>query len=164
MNEKLTKDHITNKLKEALLEYEKDKNVEMSLHVQQKIDNRNQEGPWDNEPDKFSFIDEVTKLECIILRSKLGSLCGYVVFPEGKDLDIDLLEVHGGVTYSDYNSLCDNKYCIGFDCAHYSDWSPYMMSRLFANEANATYKDIEFVKAECIKLAKQLYDLRESKK
>lgn len=180
MNEELTKDHITitNKLKKASLEYKKDKDdwveVEPKIELYSfeedfkalkkafKEGKTIHKGPWDNEPNEFSFIDEVTKLECIILRNmELGHLCGYVVFPEGKDYDLDSLSVHGGVTYSDYQSRCDNKYCIGFDCAHYDDWSPYIMFRLFSNSVDSTYKDIEFVKAECIKLAKQLYDLRE---
>jgi hypothetical protein len=35
-------------------------------------------GPWDNEPDKAQWIDEATGLDCLIVRNKMGSLCGYV--------------------------------------------------------------------------------------
>jgi hypothetical protein len=168
MNEKLTKDDLTNKFKKSLLSLKNRGSVdEMAImYWQEMIDNRSQPGPWDNEPDELSFVEEVTKLECLILRNLLfGSLCGYIVFPEGKDLDTDLLEVHGGVTHSNFSShpLHSSKYCIGFDCAHAYDWSPYAMSQTFAEETFSTYKDIEFVKAECRKLAKQLYDLKEKK-
>lgn len=38
-------------------------------------------GPWDSEPDIVSWTDEVTGLECLIVRTSLGSLCGYVGVP-----------------------------------------------------------------------------------
>ncbi len=173
MSNKLTKDDITNKMKEELLSLKNQeivdgRGIRVIMGMQEMIDNRSQTGPWDNEPDELSFVDEVTKLECLILRNPMfGSLLGYVVLPEGKNLDIDtdLLKVHGGVTYSDFSPypLHNSKYCIGFDCMHAYDWSPCAMSQRFAKETGSTYKDIEFVKAECKKLAKQLYDLKEKK-
>lgn len=35
-------------------------------------------GPWDAEPDKVQWIDEETGLDCLIVRNRLGALCGYV--------------------------------------------------------------------------------------
>jgi len=40
-------------------------------------------GPWDGEPDKRQWQDEATGLPCLIVRTTLGHLCGYVGVPEG---------------------------------------------------------------------------------
>lgn len=40
------------------------------------------EGAWSQEPDKVVWIDEVTKLDCMLLRNDLGTWCGYVGVPE----------------------------------------------------------------------------------
>lgn len=48
--------------------------------------------------------------------------CGYIYIPaiNAKYVNTDLLQVHVGVTYSEYTA--DRKYfVIGFDCAHYGD-------------------------------------------
>lgn len=36
------------------------------------------QGPWMEEPDQLEWIDPETKLNCLIRRSPLGALCGYV--------------------------------------------------------------------------------------
>lgn len=83
-------------------------------------------GEWDGEPDKIQWRDEATGLPCLIVRSPLGALCGYVGVTNahawhGKDYSdaigtcsddcsdgyhyghaIDsLIRVHGGLTFSD---------------------------------------------------------------
>ena len=35
-------------------------------------------GPWNSEPDKVVWVDPETGLDCMIIRSRSGSLCGYV--------------------------------------------------------------------------------------
>lgn len=35
-------------------------------------------GQWDNEPDKVQWIDDTTGLDCLIVRTHRGNLCGYV--------------------------------------------------------------------------------------
>lgn len=35
-------------------------------------------GPWQDEPDKKQWRDEATGLPCLIVRNRLGALCGYV--------------------------------------------------------------------------------------
>jgi len=66
------------------------------------------DGPWNNEADKVSWIDNETGLGCIMLRQKNGTISGYVgVSPEhplfGYEADavpVDVSNtVHGGVTY-----------------------------------------------------------------
>ncbi len=78
-------------------------------------------GEWDDEADKVQWTDEETGLPCLIVRSSLGALCGYVGVPTshpwfGLDYedctlsecpdkqcshDVDSeLEAHGGITFS----------------------------------------------------------------
>jgi hypothetical protein len=74
-------------------------------------------GPWDDEPDKIQWVDRETGLDCLIVRNRLGALCGYVGLPpehpcHGADYDAvrrpeddedgyDYIDVHGGLTYAD---------------------------------------------------------------
>ena len=77
------------------------------------------DGPWQEEPDKLQWIDEQTGLDCLIVRNRLGALCGYVGVPPehswhgrdygdgGDDEEEDspsALDVHGGLTFS---ARCD---------------------------------------------------------
>lgn len=124
-------------------------------------------GPWDNEPDRVDF--ESNGYAAFGLRGPSGAWCGYVGVPEshpmyGKDmLDIEA-DVHGGVSYTEKCSgaIChipapgmpDEVWWIGFDTAHYMDLSPQ------DNQTHeGTYKDIGYIIAECIRLAKQLKEL-----
>ena len=52
------------------------------------------DGPWQSEPDKRQWTDQATGLPCLIARSMLGCLCGYVGISPGHPL-------HG----VDYNGL-----------------------------------------------------------
>jgi len=87
---------------------------------------------------------------CIIKRNSLGSLCGYVKLESwnkfyNSDIDDIPVNVHGGITYSDGG-------IIGFDCSHSGDCNPYTSS-------NGTYRDMEYVKRECMNLADQIMEL-----
>jgi hypothetical protein len=75
-------------------------------------------GPWNNEPDRVSWVDPETGYHCLVRRVGIagdtdttGHLCGYVAIERGHpfygktfDGDFDVLEgqfnVHGGITYS----------------------------------------------------------------
>lgn len=59
-------------------------------------------GGWDNEPDKVEWLDLVTGLPCIALRSQFGSWCGYVGvdkshclygigYSDAVELDVDIM-------------------------------------------------------------------------
>lgn len=62
-----------------------------------------------------------------------------------------LFDVHGGLTFS--GELRGKEgYWFGFDCAHCDDLSPG--SRYSGGEL---YRDMEYVKAECASLARQLH-------
>lgn len=127
-------------------------------------------GPWDNEPDKLQWIDIETDLDCLIVRNDMGALCGYVGVTEGhplygKDYNDTDFSVHGGITYSNFcnGHIChvpepgrsDKVYWFGFDCCHAFDLLPSSLA--YSNPPDSyIYRDIEYVKEECSKLAKQL--------
>lgn len=93
-------------------------------------------GEWDLEPDKVQWVDEVTGLDCLIVRGPVGALCGYVGVPPehswhgigysdhlpvecAKNADPDdycfshspeaSMQVHGGLTYSDACQPSDDE-------------------------------------------------------
>lgn len=35
-------------------------------------------GPWLDEPDEVSWLDEATGYPCLVRRNDMGNLCGYV--------------------------------------------------------------------------------------
>ena len=117
---------------------------------------------WENEPDYLRFTEDTTGWECVIKRTKaLGILCGYVVIPKDSALYnkhycdelFDNIKVHGGLTYSEYEERGD-EYLIGFDCAHCDDLAPYKQDLY-----QGTYRNIGYVEYECLRLARQLYEL-----
>lgn len=133
------------------------------------------DGPWMTEPDKMQFPDPTTGLPCLIVRSPLGALCGYVGVPEGhpcygKDWDDLDVNVHGGLTYSDAcqpgdhvpgEKESDNMWWLGFDCAHAWDFAPGVDAELRAagirtNDRDTTYRDVAYVKEQIARLAAQL--------
>lgn len=128
-------------------------------------------GPWQSEPDRVQWRDEITSLPCLIRRGASGALCGYVgIGPNhpyyssrGTSILDDLLNVHGGITFfstcgGDELGFCpifsedqeETTRWVGFDCAHADDLIPgYSCS-------NGTYRDIDYVSAEVQRLAVQL--------
>jgi len=117
-------------------------------------------------------IFEHKGLKCVIFRMPLlGFLNGYVAVPKGhplfgKDIDdpkIKELDVHGGISYSDKYlrgyELPDKEelWWFGFDTAHAGDCIPF---HPILGE-NETYRTIEYVTKEVIKLAEQLYQIQE---
>ena len=119
------------------------------------------EGEWMSEPDHMEF--EYREIECYILRNLTGSLCGYVTVPnghewEGKDYDDIKCEIHGGLTFGDYNiylqspnRMNDRKidkksYIVGFDCAHSMDISP-SVDKLMKEARGRTDKSEAFERA-----------------
>jgi hypothetical protein len=124
------------------------------------IDN---EKPWLNEPNSLRFTDKLTDLECYIKRHPgIGTLNGYVIIPKNNKLYgihhdhliFNNINIHGGLTFSGISKDID-EYIIGFDCAHCDDFAPIMDESIY-HLIDCTYKDIEYVKAECRNLAAQL--------
>lgn len=116
-------------------------------------------GPWDGEPDKISWTDEVTDLPCIMVRNDMGNWCGYVAVEPGhpahgkdyEDVDVD---VHGGLTFSAScnetgaieRSVCHvpepgkpgDVWWLGFDTAHAWDVIPFMVG--YSQEHGLSYR------------------------
>lgn len=132
-------------------------------------------GPWDSEPDRVDFVS--SGFACLMTRAVLGHWCGYVGVPEGhayfaKDYDHVDVSVHGGLTYADHcqGAIChvpkpgmpEKVWWLGFDCAHLGDKIPGMYTtKLRAmgvglRDRDESYKDMNWVKRETKRLAKQL--------
>lgn len=107
-------------------------------------------------------------LRAVILLVRGSHHCGYVELPEhlgesGYDESpIVELNVHGGVTYAGNLPEMDNKYVVGYDCAHYGDLMKCpeelkgtSMEHSFMY-SEGIWRDEEFCTNECEELAKQL--------
>lgn len=133
------------------------------------------DGPWQHEPDKAQWTDAATGLPCLLVRNRLGALCGYVGVMAGhpayqKHYDHVDVDVHGGLTFSDTCSGDEHGIChvveageddavwwLGFDCAHYQDIAPAYQRRTRDGLADfQSYKTAEYVRNECASLAQQL--------
>jgi hypothetical protein len=132
-------------------------------------------GPWKDEPNKIQWVDDATKLPCLIVRGGSGALCGYAgVYSDHPfhkaDYDSVDVEVHGGLTFSnpcshsedESQGIChipepgtsDDVWWFGFDCAHYNDLSPLMLR--FSSYGGDVYRDVPYVAAQVTSLAAQL--------
>lgn len=84
-------------------------------------------GPWQEEPDFLEFSHK--GYDCILRRNHSGAWCGYAQIPKDhpwmENIDIldERIDVHGGVTYQGYR-MEDDRYFVGFDCAHCEDFIP----------------------------------------
>lgn len=137
------------------------------------------EGPWLSEPDEMFWQDPTTNYFCAIIRHPtMGSLNGYVNIPTSHpanrlDYDDINVDVHGGLTYSgvmdfqhlskEFPRLPERAYWVGFDCAHAFDLVPAMQAfhailprDEYFTTLHDTYRTIDYVRAECEKLAAQL--------
>lgn len=130
-------------------------------------------GPWDNEPDKVSWVDQNTKLDCLAVRHpQSGHWCGYVGVSEGHpDFGKDYMDVdynaHGGLTFAgpcDPAEPVETGVChisetpvwwFGFDCAHSGDSSP-STQRFRVDYPGDMYRSLAYVRVECSLLAGQL--------
>ena len=133
-------------------------------------------GLWNSEPDKAQWVDPETGLPCLLVRRSHGGLCGYVGVAEGHRYfetdydDLESISVHGGLTFSDFcepGELEDSGIChvvdegedghvwwLGFDCLHVNDYVP----RLGYSYGGVIYRTVDYVKAECANLARQLQE------
>lgn len=133
-------------------------------------------GAWQDEPDRLEWR-HASGLPCLILRSDLGALCGYVGVPPAhplymRDFALCELSAHGGINYSAHFRRRFFKFGLGeetdiwwfgFDCAHCNDLVPCMravyaiLPRPFIrSEAGMTYRSIEYVRDEVERLAEQV--------
>lgn len=143
------------------------------------------EGPWNKEINEDIWRDEATGILCYMRRNWLGAWCGYVLIEEdtsplwgalySNTKELEQLEVHGGVTFSGIIKLesFEQKYDlethesrsgefwgIGFDCSHGFDLTPCIWGmHSLAQRNHASYRDIEYVYNEVLKMCKQLIDM-----
>lgn len=136
---------------------------------------------WELGPEEHEWTDKETGYVCWIRRHpRLRTYAGYVGVPTTHPLDgrhylisdMSNIEVHGGITFSGRTEDKESDlYWFGFDCAHYNDYIPYSeeVRQLFGNGLDGLlnrrpteeqpYRNFEFVKNECEKLADQLKSL-----
>jgi len=102
----------------------------------------------------FNFKGAIAKDNKVILKTRMGHYCGYVQIPEAllpkhwiesqpiyRADNIELLNVHGGVTYSRKEG---SMVVFGFDCAHSGD------------ETNEKLKDEEYLFSLCEVMEQQI--------
>jgi len=127
------------------------------------------EKPWKKEPDYHEFL--YNGIRCKMERNKESLFwMGYAGVDEKHPLygvedgqAEQLLECHGGVTYSGEKGR-DGYWYFGFDCGHAGDLIP-RLADIFTNTGNlrdifitGVYRDFEYVKKETTELAKQLHN------
>ncbi|MEM5852903.1 MAG: hypothetical protein QW228_00830 [Candidatus Aenigmatarchaeota archaeon] len=106
-------------------------------------------------------------LQCLALRHPIfGHWCGYVGIDKNHPLfgkeyncgEMREIDVHGGITFAgkfDMIRLEKELWWIGFDCAHYDDYVPFVDCDLnFKDPSN--YVTLDRVVEETNKLAKTL--------
>lgn len=67
------------------------------------------------------------------------------------------VDAHGGLTYASDHEPCgkpDGRWWFGFDCAHSGDFCPKFEE--LSARPDDVYRDMDYVKAECESLARQL--------
>ena len=137
-------------------------------------------GPWQDEPDKIQWKDEITGFPCLMVRNHSGAWCGYVGVAEGhpwfgKFYDDVEAHAHGGLTFSGHcqvepdpaRGVChipepgdpDNVWWLGFDCSHHNDYAP-ASAILREIMKGCPYRDQEYVTRQVTRLAVQAADAR----
>jgi len=127
---------------------------------------------WETEADEENFVYKGYNCRIRRVPDKLH-LCGYVQITEkdGNKLNVDNIEVHGGITFNEYAHLAPLlKFpflgrWIGFDCMHAGDFVPGFYSLEHCNEidSNEIYRNFEYVRNEIKKLVDQLIKIWELK-
>jgi hypothetical protein len=114
--------------------------------------------PWFGKGYSDNVPATTAQLEREIDINKMGVislLCSDVPTTEATRIDL-LIDVHGGITYSDKGvEHLDGMWVFGFDCAHAGDLCPVMAEK-YGSSGYDTYRDFEYVKRETESLAGQL--------
>lgn len=114
-------------------------------------------GPWTSEPNHLELT--INNFSCVIIRHRMGHLCGYVLVPRDHPLfayapylDSDL-SIHGGITY---NRETREGRWLGFDCAHSGDMVPSRNPPILW-DTSGVYRGIPYITSELTSLTKQLF-------
>lgn len=119
------------------------------------------EGPWQGEPDHVEWVQG--PIYCVIQRTPMGTLCGYVGVPHGHPLygvthtddKIGLLDVHGGLSFSARNlpgqgsQFDGHLWWFGFHCANKCDFVPESTMRAGTEDVQ-DYRNLSFVTNEVV--------------
>lgn len=90
---------------------------------------------------------------------KRGPMNVFVIAGRGRCYAGDLLDVHGSVTYSGEGRFKDHPgFWYGFDCSHAGDLSP-AFEKFLPGLSGDEYRTLDYTKAECASLARQLQAL-----
>ena len=97
-------------------------------------------------------------IHCSIHRNGVKALCGYITLTKDSSLygvgyDEININAHGGLTYDGYDE--NENWVIGFDCSHYGDLTPYFLLNEDSFFVSGTYRDMQYVKAQCESMAEQ---------
>lgn len=129
--------------------------------------------PWNTGPSEY-IDNEATPRIAAFRHPELRTWCGYVEVPEGhpwhgRHLDyLGHVNVHGGITFAGdiVEPMIEGSsgWWIGFDCAHAGDYMPSLDSTLksaFPDRGRSAligweYRTLEYVRAECARLAEQV--------
>lgn len=88
---------------------------------------------------------------------KRGPMNLFALALGGKTHPGDLFDVHGSITYSGTEWPAEG-YWYGFDCSHAGDVSP-AYDYLMRCDPESVYRTLDYTKAECVSLARQLQAL-----
>lgn len=125
---------------------------------------------WLDEPNEL--FTEVFGYRIALIRGPLGAWNGYVGVPKGHPLygahysesvRLDTVDVHGGLTYSGLGEdlrgtpqWVANLWCLGFDCAHWDDFVPFLAATIASEIGKTgTYRDMGYALMQATKLAAQ---------
>lgn len=103
----------------------------------------------DKEGDGKDFIYKGFRCEIRRIPRSLH-LCGYVYLKKHLIDSVDVLEVHGGITFNEISKY-EQVQKIGFDCAHCCDLVPGMNYTY-----DCLYRDMEYVENEIKQLVDQI--------
>lgn len=114
---------------------------------------------WEREPNHVKWRDNETGFVCEIKRHMLsGSLLGYVGIPAEHSLygiPLDAAESILEVSFSDFKEG-SNLFWLGFDCANLGEIQPFWAETERCDGIVYVYRNIDYVRSECTRLAYQL--------
>ena len=131
--------------------------------------------PWhafeENHPDGYYEKEYKDYRYIVFQHPSFGHLNGYIELKE-EDYKVDLenIEVHGGITYKGSLFGNDEKSYVGFDCAHLGDFCPFTEEKMrlvnpyyisFSSEGEV-WKSPEFVEEICENYIDELIEMKKS--
>lgn len=137
------------------------------------------DGPWMRESDRIE-LSVNCQYPCLILRSNIGHLCGYVAVDKshpsfGRAYSDVAVTCHGGLTFGENGKTLPAKWFhskvtktedvhwFGFDCGHICDYSPGLNGFMGDTDVNS-YRTLYDVACELSELAEQFAEMESVQK